>query len=148
MRFGKTLLIAAIVLLACIVPAGAAHAEPQMQFEILTTDELTDSSRAPPVYGDVRQGEVDHHIHTPGNDRTLEVSLTWDRTSGNDLDLDVTPPNGRVSRLHDLDDGRTDGKIAFRTALNKNTINRPWGFDVVGAQVSGTQSYTLIINSY
>ena len=33
MRLGKTLLITAILLPACIVPAGAAHAEPQMQFE-------------------------------------------------------------------------------------------------------------------
>ena len=48
MRLGKTVLIAVILLFACMLPAGAAaHAEPQIQFEILTLDKLTDVSRTP-----------------------------------------------------------------------------------------------------
>ena len=148
MRFGKTLLVTAILLLACIVPAGAAHTEPQMQFEILTTDELTDSSRAPPIYGDVRQGETDSYSYTPGNERTLELSLTWDRTSGNSLDIHIHQPNSNSVILNDGDDGRIDGKISLRTSLTSDMTNRIWMVEVVGALVSGTESYTLIINSY
>ena len=78
----------------------------------------------------------------------LEVSLTWGRTSGNSLDMHIHPPNSNSVILHDGDDGRIDGKISLRTSLTSDMTNRIWMFEVVGARVSGTESYILIINSY
>ena len=150
MRFDKTLLIAAILLLACIVSVGAAHAEPQMQFEILTTDELTDSSRAPPIYGDVRQDETDtHSYYIDGNKKTFEVSLNWDRGSNdNDLDLQLHLPNGNILEFQDQDDGQYNGKITARMSVTSQFANAYWSCSVDGARVIGIQPYTLTMNSY
>ena len=101
MRFFRTVLIAAVILLACIIPANAAAADSQIQFEILTGDHLSEQFRAAPVYGTVSQGETKRYTYTPGNERTLEISLQWDRSTGNDLDLYVTPPNGGANLIHD-----------------------------------------------
>lgn len=140
--------IAAVILLACVGSANAAAVDSQIQFEILTDDQFPEQLRAAPVYGTVSQGETKRHAYTPGNEQTLEISLQWDRSSGNDLDLYIKPPNNPPTRMQDGVDGRLDGKISLKTSLTSETINRPWTFEVTGAQVSGTQSYTLIINSY
>ena len=149
MRSLHAIIILLMILSAfCIAQASAVNGDSRVNFEILGPDVLIDVSKAPPVQGSVTQGETDSHIYTPGNEQTLEVSLTWDRSTGNDLDLYVTLPNGEANLIHDEVDGRADGKISIRTSLTMSTINQPWGFDVIGSQVSGTQSYILIINSY
>lgn len=148
MKHLKKIFIAAIILIAFISSANAAAVEQQVSFEILTDDQVT-GSRAAPVNGDVRQGETDCHTYTPVNGQKLEVSLTWDRAaSGNDLDLCICPPGLDPIRLQDEIDGRSDGKISIGISLTPSIINQTWEFDVTGSQVSGTQSYTLIINSY
>ena len=148
MKHLKKIFIAAIILIAFIGSANAAAVEQQVSFEILTDDQVM-SSRAAPVNDDVRQGETDRHTYTPESGQKLDVSLTWDRaSSGNDLDLYMRPPNVNPTKIHDDIDGKNDGKIFFRVSLTANTINQDWRFDVIGAQVSGTQSYTLTLNSY
>ncbi|MCZ0860996.1 hypothetical protein O0S10_07125 [Methanocorpusculum sp. MG] len=143
------ILIAAIILLAFVGSANAAVADQQVSFEILTAEQITGPSRAPPITDTISQGETNRHTYTPVSGQKLEVSLTWDRTSsGSDLDLYIYPPNSDPIKMQDEIDGRTDGKISLRTSLAAADLNRLWIFDVTGARVSGTQSYTLIINSY
>ncbi|MCZ0859688.1 hypothetical protein O0S10_00425 [Methanocorpusculum sp. MG] len=145
----KKILIAAIILLALAGSTNAAGTDQQVSFEILTQDQITGPSRAPPITDTVSQGETNHHTYTPVTGQKLEVSLTWNRaSSGNDLDLRICPPGTDSIVLQDEIDGRTDGNIFIRTSLTTNTLNKPWGFEVIGARVSGTQSYTLTINSY
>lgn len=149
MKHLKKIFITAILLLACIRSVNAAGTEVQTEIEILTEDQIKGPERAPPVNDVIRQGETNRHTYTPVSGRKLEVSLTWDRaSSGNDLDLCIVPPNSNPAWIQDDIDGRLDGKISLRTALAADDLNRLWIFDVAGAQVSGTQSYTLIINSY
>ncbi|MDV0443477.1 hypothetical protein [Methanorbis rubei] len=147
MRYLKGILIAAVILLACIAPATAANTDAQVEFEILIDEQSQNLGRAAPIYGEVRQGVTNSYTHIP-NGQTLEISLTWNRASENDLDLYITIPNGGTSLIHDDMDGKFDGKISLKTSLTSSTVNRIWGCDVIGARVSGTQPYTLIINSY
>ena len=141
--------IAALILLTCVGSVNAGVTEQQVSFEILTEDQITGTARAPPVNDEVCQGETNRHTYTPVSGQKLEVSLTWNRaSSGNDLDLYIYPPDSNPIRIQGDIDGRFDGKISLRTAIAADDLNRLWRFDVTGAQVSGTQSYTLVINSY
>lgn len=149
MKHLKKILISVIILLAFAGSANAAGTEVQTEIEILTEDQIKGQERAPPVNDVIRQGETNRHTYTPEIGQKLEVSLIWNRaSSGNDLDLCIYPPQTDPIQLHDEIDGKTDGKISLRIPLTSSYLNQLWVFDVAGAQVSGTQSYTLIINSY
>ncbi|MDR0981187.1 MAG: hypothetical protein LBL85_05405 [Methanocalculaceae archaeon] len=149
MKHLKKILITAILLLAFVGPANAAVTDQQVSFEILTEDQIKGPERAPPMNDVIRQGETDYYSYTPVSGSKLEISFTWDgASSGNDLDLYIRPPNNEPSWIQDDIDGRFDGKISLRTSLTADDLNHLWKFDVTGAQVSGTQSYTLTINSY
>ena len=148
MMHGKKIVVVLIILFALVCSVSAAGTGNQVTDEILIQDCNTCPEYAPPAYGDVCQGETDYHTYTPVSGQILEVSLIWNRaSSGNDLDLYVTPPRSISIPLQDDIDGKTDGKIFIRISLTPETINQVWGFDVSGAQVSGTQPYTLIINN-
>jgi len=138
-----------ILSVGCIVPVAAGEiVKTGMVFEVLGPDEISGIEKAPPVEETVTQGETDYYTHyVSTSDTKLEISLTWDRSTGNDLDLIIVPPNGSATCIHDQNDGRTDGKIAVRTGLQQGADTR-WRVGVEGAAVTGSQQYTLIINSY
>ncbi|MCZ0860149.1 MAG: hypothetical protein O0X93_06785 [Methanocorpusculum sp.] len=143
------LLLLMILSVGCIVPVTAGEiVRTDIVFEVPGTDEMSGITKAPPVEGSVAQGETDYYTHyVSTTDTKLELSLTWDRSTGNDLDLIIVPPNGSATYIHDQNDGRTDGKIAVRTGLQQGADTR-WRVGVEGAAVTGNQQYTLIINSY
>lgn len=117
----------------------------ELDFEILSSDNLL--SRAAPVYGDVRQGEVDIHTYYVASGSTaLDISLTWDISQGNGLRLIIHPPSGTPISFNDDVDGNTNGKIILTTPLPSSMTGQYWRFDVVGVSVNGVQSYTLKIN--
>ena len=148
MMHGKKTVVVLIILFALVCSVSATGTGNQVTDEILIQDCNTRPEYAPPAYGDVCQGETDYHIYTPGNEQILEVSLKWDHTSGNDLDLYIKPPESDSIRFHDQDDGKIDGMISINIPLNSAIVNKLWNFNVFGSRVSGTQPYTLIINSY
>lgn len=149
MKHLKKIFITAILLMACIGSVNADGTEVQTEIEILTEDQINGPKCAPSVNDVIHQGETNRYTYTPESGQKLEVSLTWNRASfGNDLDLCIYPPKTDPIRLHDEIDEKTDGKISLRIPLTSSYLNQLWVFDVVGAQVSGTQSYTLTINSY
>ena len=110
MMHGKKTVVVLIILFALVCSVSAAGTGNQVTDEILIQDCNTRPEYAPPAYGDVCQGETDYHIYTPGNEQILEVSLKWDHTSGNDLDLYIKPPESDSIRFHDQDDGKIDIK--------------------------------------
>lgn len=144
MRRSLSLLAGLVVLLAfCAIPVTADTSAAA------GTDVISGITKAPPVYGDVRQGEVDsHRYYVPSGHTTLEVSLQWDDTPTTDLSLTIYPPNGNPLIWNDESDGLTDGEISLSTPLPSQMTGAYWSFDVTGVSVSGTQSYTLVINSY
>ncbi|MDV0441661.1 hypothetical protein [Methanorbis furvi] len=150
MRFSISILVSIVVVLAvCILPVAAASCSATT-IDMKTVElGVISVTKAPPIYGEVRQGEVDpHQYYVPSGHRTLEVSLQWDHTTNNDLSLAMYPPNGNPLVWNDANDGQTDGEISLSTPLPSQMTGKYWSFDVTGLRVSGTQSYTLTINSY
>ena len=144
------LIILAVVLsVSCIVPGAAVSpSSPVIDFEIINPEDMTGSSKAAPNYGSVTQGERDPYTHyVERTDTLFEVSLQWDKTSNNVLQMIVYPPSGSPIYLKDEDDGSINGRIAARTALPGDAVGATWRVTVEGLQVEGSQPYTLIINS-
>ena len=149
MMHGKKTVVVLIILFALVCSVSAAGTGNQVTDEILIQDCNTRPEYAPPITDTVSQGETNRHTYTPVSGQVLEVSLTWNRdSSGNDLDLCIVPPNSNHVWIQDDVDGKLDGKISVRTVLVTEDLNRIWIVEISGAQVSGTQPYTLIINSY
>ncbi|MDV0443424.1 hypothetical protein [Methanorbis rubei] len=150
MRFFFSVLVSMVVLVAlCIMPV-AADSCSATTIDVKTVEQdVISVTKAPPIYGEVRQGEVDpHQYYVPSGHSTLEVSLQWDHTTNNDLSLTMYPPNGNPLAWNDASDGQTNGEISLNTPLPSQMTGKHWNFVVTGARVSGTQSYTLVINSY
>lgn len=139
-----------ILLACCAMPAGAANStDIQTAVEVTTPENPDQTSRAPPVYGSVGQGEVDYHTYyVSSGHTTLEVSLTWDRSTNNDLTLTLYPPHGRSYAWDDSADGKLNGKISVKTPIPSDMTGAYWGIDITGRTVTGTQAYTLTMNSY
>lgn len=132
----------------CTVTVAGESMKTDIVLEILTSDEMSGITKAPPMEGFVTQGETTYYTHyVSTTDTKLELSLTWDCSTGNDLDLIVVPPTGSAIYIHDQNDGRTDGKISVGTRLQQGT-GIQWRVGVEGAAVTGNQQYILIINSY
>ena len=101
-----------------------------------------------PGSGDVRQGETDYYTYyVSSGDTTLEVSLTWDASSGDALRLLVQTPTTASYSFEDGTDGTVNGKITLRTGIPASMTEANWGFAVVGLSVDDVASYTLKINS-
>lgn len=150
MRFLTTVLFLLIVLSAwCVAPVTAGEiVKTDIVFEVLEPEKLSGIEKAPPVGGTVTQGETDYYTHyVSSSDTKLELSLTWDHSAGNDLDLIIVPPHGSATYIQDQHDGRIDGKISVQTGLQPDA-DTCWRVGVAGTTVTGTQQYTLIINSY
>lgn len=144
-----TMMMLTIFSVACIVPAIAAvPSSTVIDLEVLDPEDMIGSGKAAPNYGSVTQGERDTYTHyVDVTDTLFELSLEWDKNTGNILQLIVYPPSGTPIYLKDEDDGSTNGKIAARTSLPGNTVGATWKVIVEGVQITGSQSYTLIVNS-
>lgn len=150
MRSLTTVLFLLIILSVwcCTVTVAGESMKTDIVLEILASDEMSGITKAPPMEGFVAQGETKYYTYTPTSGNKLEISLRWTKSSGNDLDLYLHPPNTDAILIHDEIDGISDGKISLRTSLSSGDLNQMWQFDVIGANVSGTQSYTLILHSF
>lgn len=147
MRSITAILSVFVLLLVCFSASGAAveNTNPVLNFEVISSDW---APFALPVYGDVRQGETDYYTYyVSSGDTTLEVSLTWDASGGDELKLSVYTPTGAPYVFVDNVDGLINGKISVRTSIPAMMTASNWGFDVVGLSVDDVASYTLKINS-
>lgn len=146
MRSITVLMSVFVLLLVCFTTSGAAVAniDSELNFEVISSDW---TPFALPVYGDVRQGETDYYTsYVPSGATTLEISLTWDASNGDELKLTVQTPTGAPYVFVDNVDGLINGKIAVRTSIPAGMTATNWGFSVYGLSVDDIASYTLKIN--
>lgn len=147
-RFLYPLMIA-LLLVSGIVPVAAVFpSSPVIDFEILNLEEMNNSSKAVPINAEIQQGEQAVYSHyVERTDTLFEVSLQWDKTNGNVLQMIIHPSSESYIILNDEDDGILNGFIAARPTLPEDVTGTTWRVIVEGLQVDGSQSYTLIINS-
>lgn len=106
--------------------------------------------RAAPIYGTIGDNEVKPYAYqVRSGSTTLEVELTWQRfPSDNDLRLEVIAPNGQnYGTYSDGIDGSNNGEIPL-TISSGNLQIGTWTIRVHGHEVTGTQSFTLVMNDY
>ena len=155
MKKGFAFLLAIICLIAfCMVPASAATVDAADTVD----DDLVISAQDIPVYGPkgsatgtIVQGERKTYSFevTPG-DTEMDIQLSWESTSNN-LALIFTSPSGVIYGAYDdyYDSSTPNARFGIHIQSAGAVLpHGTWLFDVSGRSVSGSETFTLIINSY
>ncbi|HJK04642.1 MAG TPA: PPC domain-containing protein [Methanocorpusculum sp.] len=155
MKKGFTFLLAIVCVIAfCMVPAAAATGDAADTVD----DDLVISALEIPVYGQkgsatgtIVQGQMKTYSFevTPG-DTEMDIQLSWGSTSNN-LALMFTSPTGRTYGAYDdyYDSATPNARFGIHVESAGAVLpHGTWIFDVLGKSVTGTETFTLIINSY
>ncbi len=155
MKKGFTFLLAIVCVIAfCMVPAAAATVDAADTVD----DDLIISTLEIPVYGQksattgtIVQGQIKSYSYAiPAGDSEMDIQVTWGSTSNN-LALTFTSPSGVIYGAYD-DYSESSTPNARISVHLESTIGAlpvgTWIFDVRGKSVSGSETFTLIINSY
>ena len=154
MKKGFAFLLAIVCLIAfCMVPASAATVDAADTVD----DDLIISALEIPVYGPkgsatgtIVSGERKTYSYTvqPG-DSEMDIQLSWGSTSNN-LALMFTSPSGRIYGAYDdyYDSSTPNARISIHVESGAGALPiGTWLFDVSGKTVSGSETFTLIVNS-
>ena len=154
MKKGFAFLLAIVCLIAfCMVPASAATVDAADTID----DDLVISALEIPVYGSkgsatgtIGQGDRESYSYAvqPG-DTEMDIQLSWSSTSNN-LALTFTSPSGVTYGAYDDYYDSSVPNARFGIHVESAGAVLPYGtwiFDVLGKSVSGTETFTLIINS-
>lgn len=155
MKKGFAFLFAIVCLIAfCMVPASAATVDAADTVD----DDLVISALEIPVYGPkssttgtIIQGERKSYSYTIQSGNTeMDIQLSWGSTSNN-LALMFTSPSGVTYGPYDDYYDFSTPNARFGIHVESAGAVLPYGkwiFDVTGKSVSGSETFTLIINSY
>ena len=155
MKKGFAFLLAIVCLIAfCMVPASAATVDAADTVD----DDLVISALEIPVYGPkssttgtIIQGERKSYSYTIQSGNTeMDIQLSWGSTSNN-LALMFTSPSGVTYGPYDDYYDFSTPNARFGIHVESAGAVLPYGkwiFDVTGKSVSGSETFTLIINSY
>ena len=140
----QILFIGMLLLTACcVMPAGAADfSENAAKYTITPWYKFTDSSKAPPLYDTITQGEWKSHSYLlPAGKTRIEIALSWGNTQNTLYMLIKKPDESSYGPYYDSFDGVANGVIPL--AISGNLAAGLWTISINGASVSGTQPYTL-----
>lgn len=155
MKKGFAFLLAIVCVIAfCMVPASAATVNAADTVD----DDLIISALEIPVYGpkssttgtiiDRQMKSYSYAIQS--GDTEMDIQLSWGSTSNN-LALMFTSPTGRTYGPYDDYYDASTPNARFGIHVESAGAVLPYGtwiFDVMGKSVSGTETFTLVINSY
>lgn len=96
------------------------------------------------VYTSITQGVTNWHTKAVSSSiTTLVVDLNWGNPA-NSLRLTIYSPNGYTfGPYYDSSDGTSNGRINLNIVNSAGIPQGTWYYEVYGAGVTGTQSYSL-----
>ena len=148
MKWRIAVICAVLLLALCSLPAGAAELPGEGEkYIVVPLDEYSDTQRAAPITGTIRQGETCVYTYqVPAGKTKLEVHLEWTSGTANDLILTIyTPTDQALGSYHDGFDGLDDNKIPV--ILIRDPIRTgPWTFEIDADNVNGSEAFSLTIN--
>ena len=154
MKKGFTFLLAIVCVIAfCMVPAAASTVDAADTAD----DDLVISALDIPVYGPkgsatgtIVQGQMKTYSYQIQSAETeMDIQLSWGSTSNN-LALMFTSPSGVIYGAYDDYYDSSIPNARFGIHVESAGAVLPygtWEFDVMGKSVTGTETFTLIINS-
>ena len=155
MKKGFAFLFAIVCLIAfCMVPASAATIDAADTVD----DDLVISALEIPVYGPkssttgtIIQGQIKTYSFEVASGNTeMDIQLSWGSTANN-LALMFTAPDGGTYGPYDdyYESSTPNARFGIHVESAFGTLySGTWIFDVLSKTVSGTETFTLIINSY
>lgn len=155
MKKGFAFLLAIVCVIAfCMVPAAASTGDAADTED----DDLVISALDIPVYGPkgstpgtIVNGQMKTYSYVvqPG-ETEMDIQVTWGSTSNN-LGLYFTSPTGTIYGEYDDYSESTTPNARISVHVESAGAVLPYGtwlFDVTGKSVSGTETFTLIVNTY
>lgn len=155
MKKGFAFLLAIVCLIAfCMVPASAATVDAADTVD----DDLVISALEIPVYGPkgstpgtIVNGQMKTYSYVVQQGETeMDIQVTWGSTSNN-LALMFTAPDGGIYGPYDdyYESSIPNARLSIHVEAATGTLlSGTWLFDVIGKSVSGTETFTLIVNTY
>ena len=154
MKKGFTFLLAIVCVIAfCMVPAAASTGDAADTED----DDLVISALEIPVYGPkaaatgtIIQGQLKtYSIEVLPGDSEMDIQVTWGSTSNN-LALMFTSPSGVTYGPYDdyAESSTPNARIIVHVESTVGALPLgTWLFDIDGKSVSGTETFTLIVNA-
>ncbi|HJK15010.1 MAG TPA: hypothetical protein O0X82_02475 [Methanocorpusculum sp.] len=155
MKKGFTFLLAIVCVIAfCMVPAAASTGDAADTED----DDLVISALEIPVYGPkaaatgtIIQGQLKtYSIEVLPGDSEMDIQVTWGSTSNN-LALMFTSPSGVTYGPYDdyAESSTPNARIIVHVESTVGALPLgTWLFDIDGKSVSGTETFTLIVNAH
>lgn len=155
MKKGFTFLLAIVCVIAfCMVPAAASTSDAADTED----DDLVISALEIPVYGPkaaatgtIIQGQLKtYSIEVLPGDSEMDIQVTWGSTSNN-LALMFTSPSGVTYGPYDdyAESSTPNARIIVHVESTVGALPLgTWLFDIDGKSVSGTETFTLIVNAH
>ena len=155
MKKGLTFLLAIVCVIAfCMVPAAASTGDAADTED----DDLVISALEIPVYGPkaaatgtIIQGQLKtYSIEVLPGDSEMDIQVTWGSTSNN-LALMFTSPSGVTYGPYDdyAESSTPNARIIVHVESTVGALPLgTWLFDIDGKSVSGTETFTLIVNAH
>ncbi|HJJ99770.1 MAG TPA: hypothetical protein O0X30_04790 [Methanocorpusculum sp.] len=154
MKKGFTFLLAIVCVIAfCMVPAAASTIDAADTVD----DDLVISALEIPVYGPkgstpgtIVNGQMKtYSFEVLSGESEMDIQLSWGSTLNN-LALMFTSPNGYVFGPYDdyYESTTPNARISIHVEAAVGTLQSgTWLFDVLGKSVSGSETFTLIVNA-
>ncbi|HJK70808.1 MAG TPA: hypothetical protein O0X51_02800 [Methanocorpusculum sp.] len=155
MKKGFAFLFAIVCLIAfCMVPASAATVDAADTVDndlIISALDIPGYGPKGSATGTIVQGErkTYSYVVQPG-ETEMDIQVTWSSTSNN-LGLYFTSPTGRIyGEYNDYSESPTpNARISVHVESAGAVLPAgTWLFDITGKSVSGTETITLIVNTY
>ncbi|HQD26633.1 pre-peptidase C-terminal domain-containing protein [Methanoculleus sp. DTU007] len=139
--------IATVIMIAAamLIPTVAAQETGTYNYTVTPAGDTVlkgTSVIVPMNTGSIKQGESKwYSLNVPAGKKELFIDLNWGDTS-NSLRLMVYAPDAVLGPYYDAYDG-VNGRICLRISDSVSLFPGTWQFEVYGASVTGTQSYTF-----
>ncbi|MDE2518304.1 MAG: hypothetical protein O0X93_03000 [Methanocorpusculum sp.] len=142
------------VIAFCMAPAAASAGDSEKKI----SDNIMVSPLVLPIYetkssltGAIVSGQTKTYTYVvPSGDTQMDVQLSW-KSSSNSLALSLTSPSGRTyGEYNDNYESSTpNARIPVHLEASSGTLpSGTWTISVIGKSVSGSESFTLVVNTY
>ncbi len=140
--------LAVVLAVFCVIAFCMAPAAASAEDSVKKTDDIIISRLIIPIgepkssiTGSIVQGQVkNYNYDVPAGSTYMYIRLSWSSTSNN-LQLKFTSPTGVLLRIID--------SKCIPIEINSGTVlpSGLWEFQIKGKTVSGSEPFTLIVNT-
>mgnify|MGYP000901094784 CR=1 FL=1 len=138
-----------MIIAALLVPTVAAQETGNHSYIVTPAEDTVLKVNSPviPMTADsIAQGETNwYSTNVAAGTKKLVIDLNWGNAS-NSLRLRIFAPDAVLGPFYDSYDGTANGRICMSIEDSVGLYPGTWRLEVYGADVDGTEDYTILVS--